>query len=103
MDVIGGGLELLGHGDGPLRADLGAAPAVGAALQVEVQFPNGLAVGDHDQPRGTDVGAAGAADALGHVDGQLAPEALGRQGLGVALEGVRKGDPQVLEADEGFF
>jgi hypothetical protein len=103
VDVVGGGLELLGHGDGLLRADVGAAPAVGAALQVEVQPAHRLLVGDDDQPRGADIGAAGAADALGHVYGQLAPEALHRQGLDVPFQGIGKSDPQVLEADDGFF
>lgn len=103
VHIVGGRLESLGHGDGPLRADLLAPAAVGAALQIEIQPAHGLVVGDHDQPRGADVGAAGAADALVDVDGQLAPEPLDRQGLGVALERVGEGHPQVLEADDRFF
>jgi hypothetical protein len=100
-DAVGASLKLMAHGDGLLRAHIGAAPAVGAAATEVLQDADFLADIHHqDRARRAVVGTAGAANALGRVEDWPATELI-RHGSG--LRGIGQRNAPRLQADHGFF
>jgi len=89
--LVGGQLELFGHGNGVFGADVGAAPAEDATLQQPGYAASDLVkVLYFDQARRADRSTRSATDSLVHIHLRVASEALVR---GMRFGRIGQSDP----------